>query len=591
MNCPIVRIRRSASIFLRDETGVILPYVALLMTVLLAMGALAVDVGRQSSLQTQMQAIADAMAVAGARELTRGSDSIDRANAAINNIVNNGISQLGYSGSISHTTTFYSAINAATVGGGTTTSTQSEARFVQVNVTPVSISSIFGQVAGLKAGASALAGFKGTAACSIAPMFICNPYESGSMTDAQATAALHAALDPKDSNFSAATLRKQIRMIVGNKTSPGHFGWLQPANIKCNSTSCLKDWASRDTRTALAPSCYDQTGVTLATGNKPLADYLNDRFDIYAGLGPSASYSPSINVRKGYSFTGGNACNAAPDYYVGLAQKANAAAGNTGAPSLASATATPTANANNTKTFAVTGITGTIQPGMQIFDNKTDQGVYVSTYSNGTVTTNANITVNKNKQLTFVWLTAPLPLDSAFTGLCDAGICLQGNGDWDCLNYWKINHSDNNGSLIAAAPAGCTSASPSVSRFQVYQYENSLAGNSPTASPIKDQSGYYASKVESGSPLCAINKNGYTPIYDATFDQRIIYAAVINCNAQQAAIGGGNSGSPVPAAGFAKFFLTQPYGADNSQYLYGEMTGLVNSLDSNKLYNQVQLYR
>jgi hypothetical protein len=73
----------------------------------------------------------------------------------------------------------------------------------------------------------------------------------------------------------------------------------------------------------------------------------------------------------------------------------------------------------------------------------------------------------------------------------------------------------------------------------------------------------------------------------------MVHVAVINCLAQTALgnIGGGNSGPPVPTAGFAKYFLTQPYGADGSTYLYGEMTGLVNSLDQVRIMNQVQLYR
>jgi len=92
--------------------------------------------------------------------------------------------------------------------------------------------------------------------------------------------------------------------------------------------------------------------------------------------------------------------------------------------------------------------------------------------------------------------------------------------------------------------------------------------------------------------MCAI-KSGFTPTFDSTYDPRIVHVAVINCLAQTALgnIGGGNSGPPTPVAGFAKYFLTQPYNSDNQNYLYGEMTGLVNSLDSVRIFNQVQLYR
>ena len=36
-----------------------------------------------------------------------------------------------------------------------------------------------------------------------------------------------------------------------------------------------------------------------------------------------------------------------------------------------------------------------------------------------------------------------------------------GNGNWDCANYWALNHS-------AVAPAGCTSSNPTISRYQIY---------------------------------------------------------------------------------------------------------------------------
>ncbi len=92
--------------------------------------------------------------------------------------------------------------------------------------------------------------------------------------------------------------------------------------------------------------------------------------------------------------------------------------------------------------------------------------------------------------------------------------------------------------------------------------------------------------------MCAIN-SAFTPTYNSTYDPRIVHVAVINCNAQTGLgnITGGNSGNAVPVAGFAKYFLTQPYNSDNTSYLYGEMTGLVSSLDGVRIFNQVQLYR
>src|SRR5216684_8658136 len=99
MTSPIKRAFRSVITFRDDTGGIILPYVALLLTVLIGISALAIDIGRQMSLQTQMQAIADALALAGACELNQQPGAQARATNAINTIiVSNGLTGLGYSG-------------------------------------------------------------------------------------------------------------------------------------------------------------------------------------------------------------------------------------------------------------------------------------------------------------------------------------------------------------------------------------------------------------------------------------------------------------------------------------------------------------
>ena len=69
--------------FWSDSDGVILPYVAIMLGVIIGLSALALDGSRLMSVQTQLQNGADALAVAGAAELDRRPDSIIRARAAI----------------------------------------------------------------------------------------------------------------------------------------------------------------------------------------------------------------------------------------------------------------------------------------------------------------------------------------------------------------------------------------------------------------------------------------------------------------------------------------------------------------------------
>ena len=57
----------------QDTSGIILPYVTVMLVVIIGGSLLAVDGSRFMSLQTQMQKAADALALAGARELNRKS--------------------------------------------------------------------------------------------------------------------------------------------------------------------------------------------------------------------------------------------------------------------------------------------------------------------------------------------------------------------------------------------------------------------------------------------------------------------------------------------------------------------------------------
>jgi hypothetical protein len=158
-----------------------------------------------------------------------------------------------------------------------------------------------------------------------------------------------------------------------------------------------------------------------------------------------------------------------------------------------------------------------------------------------------------------------------------------GSGQWDCIDYWKIAHGS-----ASTPPTGCgdgATTPTTISRFNVYQIENSgsFADYSGPAAP-SDPNG------ETGAPLCAQSHGGSGIAMDGGGgDRRVIYAAIINCEANNALMNqGGQTANNIPVAGFGKFFLTQPVDSTN-QTLYGEMTGAV-GLDKNAK-NNVQLYR
>ena len=71
----IMPTRRMFKSLWQDTSGIMLPYVTVMLVVIIGGSLLAVDGARFMSLQTQMQAAADALALAGARELNGKSDA------------------------------------------------------------------------------------------------------------------------------------------------------------------------------------------------------------------------------------------------------------------------------------------------------------------------------------------------------------------------------------------------------------------------------------------------------------------------------------------------------------------------------------
>src|SRR5262249_22879581 len=72
-----------------DTSGIILPYVTMMLVVIVGLSVLALDGARVMSLQTQLQNGADALALAGAAELDRLPDAETRARTAIERLLTN----------------------------------------------------------------------------------------------------------------------------------------------------------------------------------------------------------------------------------------------------------------------------------------------------------------------------------------------------------------------------------------------------------------------------------------------------------------------------------------------------------------------
>src|SRR5262249_39483292 len=200
---------RSARAFWNDTSGVILPYVTIMLVVIVGLSVLALDGARLMSLQTQLQNGADALALAGAAELDRLPDAQTRARTAIERLLaNSTLFGSGASRTIAVSNIkFYSRLpanDASPMSAGTPATGPRDARFVSVTVRPVTLSMILpaalfgGSNTITTARRSAVAGFD-QVVCGVTPMYVCNPYETATMTYDQATEVLqHAAANPAD---------------------------------------------------------------------------------------------------------------------------------------------------------------------------------------------------------------------------------------------------------------------------------------------------------------------------------------------------------------------------------------------------------
>ncbi|MER8464080.1 pilus assembly protein TadG-related protein [Mesorhizobium sp. M1396] len=305
--------------FWNDQRGVAMILVAIMLPVIIGFALLVIDMSRANSLHNDLQKGADAFALAAAAELDGKSDAITRSNNALATLVFNtyrfadqaagdppGATTLAAAGV---TWRYLSSLpvndsDPITVANVTTDAT--DARFVEVTVTPVGFSAMFpasfvGGVNGFNIGSVSVAGFN-SAVCDFTPMFICNPYE-----DPTAGITLEEAVASTDYRRRLIQLRK-----IGNGAAlagPGNFGFLDPPVGIGHGANGLAETIA----TSVPKGCYASGTADTKTGQNagPVEDAFNVRFSIDPGGNKfnTAEYGPARNVRKGAIKTGkGNNC-------------------------------------------------------------------------------------------------------------------------------------------------------------------------------------------------------------------------------------------------------------------------------------------
>lgn len=320
-----MKVRRLFQRFARDESGVAMILLAIMLPVIIGLAVLAVDMSRVNNLHNDLQEAADALSLTGASELDGAPFALNRARRAMSNLVSNdslfsdaGLHTVSYSTTNSASDVnvyFLKAIPADDADPLNDTTRppylatgDADARFVEVDVKPTGFTTIFPidfvrstSQTQFNVSSSSVAGY-GSGVCDFTPLFICNPYEGTGITIEQAATTL-------------SVRRRQIQMrYIGNNAGyfPGNFGFLRMQG----------GHGANDLAAAIAganPSqCFSIDGVDTETGQKsgPVKAAVNVRFGINepggnfasgngADLGP---FGPAQNVRRGSQPTNGTTC-------------------------------------------------------------------------------------------------------------------------------------------------------------------------------------------------------------------------------------------------------------------------------------------
>lgn len=162
-----------------------------------------------------------------------------------------------------------------------------------------------------------------------------------------------------------------------------------------------------------------------------------------------------------------------------------------------------------------------------------------------------------------------LPRDACFADdsctLMDGRL---GNGDWDFVSYMETNHNGAQTVNIADVTYSINYAARThtpidpPSRYNIYRWEID-SGSIPGAVSYGT-----SSTPEEGTPQC--HASGPST---ASIDRRIMYAAVLNCEAVEAEYGMNGSKKDLPVETFVKVFLTEPMGKSSDNTIWGEIVG------------------
>jgi hypothetical protein len=537
MKGPTTKLARSARAFWQNTDGIILPYVTVMLVVIVGISLLALDGGRAISLQSQLQKGADALAIAGGAELDRMPDSTSRAVNAINNLITN--------------SSVFGTGAAANV-------TDAQIRFTST-LPADSVPSIDAHVI--------CSGNACTAAQSVAARFV-----EVTVTATTIPTVLPASFVTSGTNAVTAGARATAGMDqVVCEFTPMFIcnPYETPGMSYDEATAALQAAAANPAmrRRQIAMRAGGGGDGQYSPGNygfldsATLGNGANALRDAIAMESPNTCFRQNgVDTKPGFVASVRDAVNTRFDIYAHSMGNA-----------VRDADFRPAMNVRKGYFTSETGRAGACgaQPYQPPLGSDPDLAPYMG-----------------------------LPPDNCFASTCPHMGGRMGDGDWNFERYWKVNHTQPDGSTQPKPTVNGAEASNLnlPSRWDVYLYEIAQGW-------IVDQSGKATTTqppiTPPQNPEPLLVTGGAAPQYCSTRgpssnpDRRTFFAAIVNCQANlppSLPLGPGNQ-TGVPVAAFGKFFFTQPVSEPQDQIM-AELVELVDP-DSAAFHNfdQVQLYR
>jgi len=310
----------------RDETGHILIYFTILLPVMLGFIGLSLEGGRLLMLNSQLQDLADAASLAGAKELDGTTGSIARATAAANAMSQNNDPWWTFTANSgvqidTAQTVFYKVLkgvptaNDPSPPNDITTTIDAEASFIKVVTVTHSVAPAFLTAVG----ASAIGQTQATAtagstmvACNVQPLMLCNPFEpSGKSFN---TAVSDSTVKP-GLMFHMKVKGNSTPGGDGNSFAPGDFGLLDPPGLNSSGADTIRNLLSQQ-----SPNFCYINNVSPRTGQavSKVSDGINVRFDMKInGNLTGLDQSPAPDVIKGLKPKNCNSGNYDPQPLAG----------------------------------------------------------------------------------------------------------------------------------------------------------------------------------------------------------------------------------------------------------------------------------